>query len=218
MWLVLRRIDLAALANTFRTMRVGWFAGAVVLYGFLFLPASWRWHLALRLTHTAVHPVMTAKLTLIGHFFYAIFFGGVGGDAAKSAFYARWTRMPLAPVLVSATLDRLFGLGGLIVFTLGAFGLSNVFGGFSGGNSVSFQWPWKWILIGTGATVLLLIILRRTGARPALEKFADSFRSATGRLVFAPKILVTGLFCGLLMQLAMAGTLALNLQAVSHIA
>src|SRR5438045_2526181 len=88
--LVLQRLKVEALLEAFRTLHWGWFAGAILLYGTAFLFATWRWHLVLRLTGTSVHPGATARLTLIGHFFYNILFGAVGGDTAKSVVYARW--------------------------------------------------------------------------------------------------------------------------------
>src|SRR5438128_362206 len=86
-FLVVRRIHATALAETFRSAKPGWFLAAFLLYGFLFLPAAWRWHLALRLSESAVNFAASLRLSLIGHFFYTILFGAAGGDAAKSLLY-----------------------------------------------------------------------------------------------------------------------------------
>src|SRR6266404_945472 len=118
---VLHRLRLEALVTAFRNMRWGWFMGAVLLYGTAFLPASWRWHLVLRLTGTAVHPGATARLTLIGHFFYNLLFGAVGGDTAKSALYARWYGWRLPIILATIPIDRLLGLAGLLVLASVSF-------------------------------------------------------------------------------------------------
>ena len=88
-YLVYRRLNLEVLAQTFRRMHWGWFLSAVALYGALFLPAAWRWHIALRLTGHAVHPGAAARHSLIGHFFYTLLLGVFGGDSAKSEVYAR---------------------------------------------------------------------------------------------------------------------------------
>src|SRR5438034_5575898 len=97
--LVLRSIDFTALRHAFQTMQPAWFASALLLYGLAFIPAAWRWHLVLRLTGNSVHPAATARLTRIGHFLYVLLFGAAGGDAAKSALYARWFRLPVPEVL-----------------------------------------------------------------------------------------------------------------------
>src|SRR6266850_5158515 len=88
-WFLLHRLHPGALAEALRTTRPGWVAAALLLFGLLFLPAAWRWHLALRLSHSDVNFGVTAKVSLIGHFFYTIFFGAAGGDVAKSMLYAR---------------------------------------------------------------------------------------------------------------------------------
>jgi glycosyltransferase 2 family protein len=113
LYLVFRHLNLEVLAQTFRSLHWGWFLSAIALYGALFLPAAWRWHIALRLTGHAVHPGAAARLSLIGHFFYTLFLGVFGGDSAKSAVYARWYRLPLPEVLAAAPLDRFLGFVGL---------------------------------------------------------------------------------------------------------
>src|SRR3982750_3547604 len=80
LFFVLPRIDRQALKSTVATMHPAWFAGAVALYGLLFVPAAWRWHLALRLNGNSVHFGATTRLSLIGHFFYTVLFGAAGGD------------------------------------------------------------------------------------------------------------------------------------------
>src|SRR5437870_8743115 len=93
--LLLRRVQPGALAATLRTTRPGWALAAVALNGLLFVPAAWRWHLALRLNRCAVNFGVSLRLSLIGHFFYTIFFGAAGGDVTKSVLYSRWYQQPL---------------------------------------------------------------------------------------------------------------------------
>src|SRR2546425_7521485 len=75
LFLVFRRVNFPALEQALQTMRPGWFVAAICMFGFVLLVSAWRWHLVLRLTGQAVHPAATARLTLIGHFFYTILFG-----------------------------------------------------------------------------------------------------------------------------------------------
>src|SRR4051812_16861010 len=80
LYFVFRRISAATLIETIRGMRIGWFIGAVLLYGIMFLPAAWRWHLALRMNDSVMSPSATVRFSIIGHFFYLMLFGGAGGD------------------------------------------------------------------------------------------------------------------------------------------
>ena len=153
LFLLFQRLKFNALLETLRTMRPGWFAAAILANGLAFVPATWRWHLVLRLTGNAVHPSATARLSLIGHFFYLILFGAAGGDTAKAALYARWFRLPFASILATAPLDRFLGFGGLVCFTTIALLLASVTGAFKTIGSIAFNWHKSWWL------VLLLVIL-----------------------------------------------------------
>src|SRR4051812_38057072 len=106
---LLHRLHPGALLDAFRSTRPGWVAVAALVYGLLFVPAAWRWHLALRLGRNEVDFGVTTRISLIGHFFYTIFFGAAGGDVAKCMLYSRWFGKPLPEVLVAASLDRLLG-------------------------------------------------------------------------------------------------------------
>src|SRR5215475_15918204 len=103
-------------------MRPGWFIAALVLYGLLFIPAAVRWHLVLKLSNTAIRPTVTFRYTLIGHFFYTLLFGAIGGDGAKTALYARRFDIPFRRLLATAPVDRFLGLGSSIVFGLAVIG------------------------------------------------------------------------------------------------
>src|SRR5256885_595336 len=61
---VLHHVNAAAMIEALRTMRPGWFVAAIGLYGLLFLPAAWRWHLALRLAGNAVSFALTLRVAL----------------------------------------------------------------------------------------------------------------------------------------------------------
>src|SRR5215218_2609050 len=84
LWAVFHRVHTDTLVSTLRGVHWGWFAAAVLVYGALFIPAAARWHIVLRISKLAVNANATMRLTLIGHFFYTVFFGSVGGDSAKA--------------------------------------------------------------------------------------------------------------------------------------
>ncbi len=153
---VFHQLNLKELTQTLRTMRWGFFLAALVLFGLLFLPAAARWRLVLRLIGRAVRFSVIARVSLIGHFFYTVMFGVLGGDAAKSAVYARWNQLPLPEVLAAAPLDRLLGFAGLLIFASGAVVLAAVNDGFAGTAPVSLRWPgpWAWTILAAGAFVI----------------------------------------------------------------
>ena len=197
-------------------MHVGWFVAGAALYGAMFLPAAARWRLALRANDAMVNWPATFRFTLIGHFFYLILFGGTGGDAAKATVYARRHQLPLPNLFASVWLDRLMGSGALLVVAAIAFAIAALHGGFAGTQSLSFRGSARWFLLIIPALALLLFWLRRSRHESLLRRLALAFLESAKRLIKSPKKLAVGFICSLLMQCAVNGLLALNLQAVSH--
>ncbi len=213
--IVLRRIGLDRLQDAFQSMRVGWFLAAVMLYGLLFLPAALRWHIALDLTGNAVSVGTSVRLSIIGHFLYTILFGAAGGDTAKSALYARWHQRPLAEILAASSVDRLLGFGGLALLGGSAFIVGALNRGFEGFESLSLRSPWWWV---AGVVIVAIIagVLLRFGAAPFVQQFLRALVESGRKLLLTPGRFAGGILCGLGVQLALSGVLALNLQAVSH--
>jgi glycosyltransferase 2 family protein len=216
MFFVVRRIHAPVLAETVRTVKPAWFLVAVMVYGLLFLPAAWRWHLALRLTGNAVSFGTSLRLSLIGHFFYTILFGAAGGDAAKSVLYSRRYDQPLPEIFAASSLDRLLGFGGLTLFAILAFTTAVVSGGLGSPGSLSLRWPVSGLFLVLIALVLGLIAFRWRPKSSMWVQFTTAFFASGRKLMASPKSLATGLLCGFAVQLALSGVLALNLQAVSH--
>ena len=216
LFLVFRRIPAATLLDTIRAMHVGWFIGAVALYGIMFMPAARRWHLALRVNDSVVDPSATVRFSIIGHFFYLTLFGGAGGDAAKAAVYARRFGLPMPKILAAVSLDRLLGSGALIVIAAIAFAITSAHGGFDGTKSFSLRGSAWWLLLFLPIVIVGLVLLKRSHHESLLQRFATAFLESGKRLVKSPKIMLNGFICSLLMQVAVNGTLAMNLQAVSH--
>jgi uncharacterized membrane protein YbhN (UPF0104 family) len=217
LFLVFRRIPARTLLETIRGMRVQWFIAAVILYGLMFLPAALRWHLALRMNDSVVDAGATVRFSIIGHFFYLLLFGGAGGDAAKAAVYARRYGLPLPRTLASVSLDRLMGSGALIVIAALGFAIAAAHGGFAGAKSFSIRGSAWWLLLLLPAITVGLIFLKRSRHESLLHRFATAFLESGRRLLKSPKTVLTGFGCSLLMQLAVNGVLAMNLQAVSHV-
>jgi uncharacterized membrane protein YbhN (UPF0104 family) len=216
LFLVFHKISPPTLLNTLRGMHVGWFIAAVVLYGLMFLPAALRWWLALHVNDSVVHWPATLRFTIIGHFFYLMLFGGTGGDAAKATVYARRYDLRLSKTFASVWLDRLMGSGALLVVSAIAFTVAGLHGGFAGAKSLSIRHSAWWLLLAVPALAFSLFYLRRSRHESVLRRLAMAFIEGGKRLLASPALLLTGFSCSLLMQCAVNGILALNLQAVSH--
>lgn len=216
LYLVFHRIPAATLLDTFRGMHVGWFIAAVLLYGIMFMPAAWRWHLALRMNDSVVDAPATIRFTIIGHFFYLMLFGGAGGDAAKATVYGRRHGLPISKTLASVSLDRLLGSGALLIVAAIGFGITGTHGGFGENKSISVNRSAWWLLLLLPLIALALVFLKRSRHESIFRRFAVAFLESGKRLLKSPKVVLTGFFCSLLMQLAINAVLALNLQAISH--
>ena len=213
---VFSRIHLDELARALRSARVGWLLGSVAVYGVVFAPSAWRWHLALRLTGGAVSFAVALRMTLIGHFFYTLFFGVAGGDFAKSALYARWYRLPLPEILAAAPWDRLLGLGGLVVFMGLSFGLAAMSGAFAQLTPTSLRFSPGWLALILFLAALAWLGLRRWGQGFAVGRVWRAFVAGGKRLLSSWPTVWQGFVCSLFVQAGLAASLAFGLQAVSH--
>jgi rSAM/selenodomain-associated transferase 2 len=215
-YMVFHRLNLAELARTLRTTNWAWFAAAIVVYGLLFIPATWRWHLVLKAGGLSVHPGATGRLTLIGHFFYNLLFGAIGGDTAKSALYCRWFQYPLPEVLAAAPLDRLLGFAGLVIFSLFALGFGFAGGAFKSIGSISLRWTGISALLVIPIVLAAALLIPRNRWRISAARFMQALAKGAGLLMKSPRVAITGVTCGLLVQIALSAVIALNLRAVSH--
>lgn len=212
---IVHRIDSKALAHSVSEMHLGWFLLGLVLYTFLFVPTAYRWNLALRCNESSAGLGAAFRLSLIGHFLYVIFFGAAGGDTAKSALYSRWYQVPLRNVLAAASLDRLLGFLGLLLFGSSAVLVTSWHGGFSGLGSVSFRWHFPWVVFLVLAVALVVFVLSRLPAESAPKRFLQVFLESGRRLIRSPRSFFAGVLCGIVVQAALSGVLALCLKAVS---
>jgi glycosyltransferase 2 family protein len=213
---VLQRVQTKVLANLIQTLHPGWLLAGALLYGLLFLPAACRWHLALRANDSAVSLWTSLRVSLIGHFFYTLFFGAAGGDTTKSALYARWYRLPLSGILAASSQDRLLGCLGLILFASIAFAVAATHDGLSIFNHLSFRRPVLWLVAMGIVAAVLLIVLKNSAPKSTFHQFLKSFAHSSRRLIHSPTQLAGGILCGLGVQAALGGVLAICLQAVSH--
>src|SRR5712671_3948014 len=213
--MVFWKVDFGLLIATFRRIHVVWLVAAVALYGALFLPAAWRWHLVLKRGGKAKNFGTTLRFSLIGHFFYTILFGVLGGDSAKAVVYARWHRLPAEEILATTPLDRFLGLIGSLVFAGLAFGVAATAGGFTQLRQLSLNLPLRWLVVALIILAILLVMARQAGKLSGWRRFWSTLVNNALSLARSPATLSKGFLCGLLVQIALSGVLALNLFAVS---
>lgn len=218
LYFIFRRIDMSALVAALKQLKPLWFIMAFATYGVAMIFGGLRWHLALRVTDTAMHLGASCRLFLMGHFFFVALFGAAGGDAAKSAVYARWYGFDLAKVIAAAPLDRALGIGGPLLLMGILLGIAGATGGFDALRNVSFDWPGTWVLVGCaiGAALLVALILWRPKGESSWARAARAFRSGGARMAVTPGIALPGLLYALCAQLALSAVLAFNVQAVAQ--
>lgn len=85
-----------------------------LLFGGLFVVNAWRWRTLLRALGYRIPFRSAFELTLISQFFSLFLPSTVGGDVFKAVFVARGHPDKTKPIL-SVFVDRLLGVGGLVV-------------------------------------------------------------------------------------------------------
>lgn len=217
LYLIFRRVDYHGLLAALRDLKPIWFVLAFAVYGLAMVLGGLRWHLALHVTDTVTHLGASCRLFLIGHFFFVALFGAAGGDAAKSAVYARWYGFDLARVIAAAPLDRALGIGGPLLLMALLLGMAGATGGFEPMRNLNFDWPGNWVLVACGVAFLVLvaIVLWRPRGDSSWARAARAFRSGGARMALTPGIAVPGLLYALAAQLALSAVLAFNVQAVT---
>lgn len=213
--MVVRQIHAKTLAAKLHSVEWMWFALAVLSFGALFVPAAARWRIALRASGAKVTMFSASVIALIGHFFYTILLGAAGGDTAKSLLYSRWQHVPPTTTLAASSLDRLMGLGGLVIFMSIALVLGVTQGGISEAGSVSLRWSAGWL-----AGVILLVsaicwAMKRSAASSPQRVFLDKLKGGGRRLLASRRDVIRGVLFGIAVQAALSSVLAFCLAAVS---
>ena len=217
LYFIIQRIDFEAFVTSLRRLRPGWFVLGFFAYGVALWLGSIRWHLALRLTHTAVHPSASVRLFLIGHFFFVALFGAAGGDFAKSAVYARWYGFGLPEVIAAAPLDRGLGIAGPMLLMGFMFGLAGASGGFEVLSKLELDAPGVWVslALAIGTLAVIAVLFWNPQGESSWARTIRAFRSGGSRLIVTPRIAIPGLAAATLAQLGLSAVLALNLLAVT---
>ena len=219
LYLIFRKIPAGQLWSSLKRLNPFWFVGAFLVYGSALWFGACRWHLALHLTHRALHLMATFRLFLVGHFLYSVLFGAVGGDLAKSAVYARWFRFGLPEVLAAAPLDRVFGLVGSIAYGALAVFIAWRHNGFAVLRDFKLNIPqmYYWAAGILGVAVVLTFIFWRPKTESAMGRVLRAFKTGGARMAVSPRVIFPGIAFAMLGQLALTSIIALNLRAVTDV-
>ncbi|MBK8002105.1 MAG: flippase-like domain-containing protein [Verrucomicrobia bacterium] len=217
LWLIFRKIEFRTLGESLERTSLLWSSLAFLVYGVALALQANRWHLALLAVNRAVHPMASWRLAMVGHFFFTVFFGMAGGDAAKSAFHSRWFRFPLPEVLAAAPLDRGLSLAGALLLAVFTWALAAVSGGLDSLGNVPFQSPGFWVVLGIVliAVTVMVVTFWQPAGEGALARLIRALRSGGGRLLLSPKMTGSGLFIATAGHLGLSAVFALNLYAVA---
>lgn len=219
LWLVLRRVDLGALGEVFRTMRWGWYLGAQAVFGVGLLVSALRWHLMLRLNHEAVvHGAASVRMVFISQFFNTVFGGPSGGDLPKTGVYAKWFGVPASDVLAASVLDRMVSAVGGLLFAMTAVALGVGVGAFEflGRWRWEVPGPWVWVAGAGGAGIVVAVVVWGV-ARPEsfLGRLLGALRQSVRRLLGSARRSLHAVGCAVLSAILFNLIQAFCLQAVS---
>ena len=218
LWLVLRHLELAVLAETLLHVKVWWFAAAFLLFGFASLLVAVRWHIVLRSNRSTVHAGATFRMVIIGHFLNTLLLGPTGGDVAKSIIYSRWYGYSAPGILTTCFLDRLLGGAGFLAFAALTPGLAAL----SNRSSVLVDMvPTAsrfWVLLGLALVLssISYVIHRKFNGSALLRKLTQTFFTGASQLLAAPWQSLCGLLASFLSHICMSALLLLCLQAVTE--
>ncbi len=215
MWLILKDIDFAQLADTFR--RLQWFvlAAAMLVFAMGQALVGLRWWFVLRAQGIRVPLVPALKLTFIGHFFSQFMPSSVGGDLVRAWYVSRHSEKKLQAAL-GVAVDRVVGLlstfllaaGSYLVFMRGQdllqFTPEQTAG--RGGFDVDFWFPILFSVLFIGAGLILVMAEFRAFRRLARVvyhhslHFFSQFREVINIYVRHPYLLFSGLLITILLQ------------------
>ncbi|MBI3880023.1 MAG: flippase-like domain-containing protein [Verrucomicrobia bacterium] len=102
----------ASLGNVQR----GHIAFSFVLVGGTILLGVARWQMVLRVQGLALPFARALKITLVAQFFNSFLLGSTGGDLVKAYYTARETHHRKTEGVTTVFIDRLIGLGSMLVF------------------------------------------------------------------------------------------------------
>jgi rSAM/selenodomain-associated transferase 2 len=141
-----------------------------------------------------------------------------GGDAAKSAFHARWFQFRLPEVIAAAPLDRGLSLAGAIILALITWAMAVASGGMEALQSLPSQGPGIWVLLGLtlGALLGVAVIFWRPRGESAWARSIRAFRDGGARIVMSPRFAARGLIVATVGHLGLSAVFALNLLAVAE--
>ncbi len=214
---LLRRIDREALRHSLAHLQPGWFSLAFGAYGMALLLGGLRWHITLRAIQCVVHVAASVRLSLIGHFFFLIFFGAAAGDVAKSALYARWYGFGVPELAASTPIDRF--LGGLAAILVGsaALGVGFFSGGFEHLGPVHLRYAALWIGFAfiVGIALLIALIFWKAHGISWAARGWRTLRAGLRNLIYSPRQTSQGLLLAVLAQLALCCVFAFNVRAVT---
>ena len=215
-FLILSRLDRAALHIAFKQLKPMWFLVAAGAFALSLSLGAWRWHQMLRITGVAVDLPTSWRLTVVGHTFCALLFGAAVSDVAKATLYSRWFGFPLSRILAASALDRSAGAVSTILYGLITLGIALWAGPPLHWAQLHWTLSWPWVVItGLVAAVIGfgLYFLRRQWVR-YWDRFVLELGKALSELRARPALTLSAIVAGLLVQVLVSTVLGCCLCAI----
>lgn len=217
LFLILRRLDRADLVQQLRHLRPLWFLTALAAFLVSSCLSAWRWHQMLRVTGSAISLGTSWRMTLIGHCFSALFFGGAVSDLAKATLYSRWFGFPIPRLLAASVLDR--STGAISTFL---YGLLTLWYGLWTAPSIEWdrvEWPPVSRLVGAAALALMVVgaVLYRLRLvwLPYWRRFRDEVWQALREMRGRVRLTLAAVAAGFCIQIMVSVILGCCLRAVA---
>jgi uncharacterized membrane protein YbhN (UPF0104 family) len=104
------------LSHSLAQIPAGHLLGSFALVGLTVLIGALRWQMVLRVQGLDLPPARTAKISFVAQFFNSFLLGSTGGDLLKAYYAARETHHRKTEAVTTVFVDRLIGLGSMLVF------------------------------------------------------------------------------------------------------
>ncbi len=119
-WIILKDLDFAQLAGTFKRLHMAVLLLAVIVFALGQSMVGLRWWLVLRAQGIRLPLLFAIKLNFLGHFFSQFMPSSVGGDLVRAWYVSRHSDKKLQAAL-GVAVDRIVGLISTFLLAFGSY-------------------------------------------------------------------------------------------------
>jgi len=214
---VFRRIEAHGVRDALLRIHLAWLFPAIAVFGIALACNAMRWRVALLHGGVSAGVGVIMRAAWVGHFFNLILFGPTGGDIVKSALFARWQQLRMTQVLAASIVDRLFSIGGSLLFLIVTLGLMGIAESVAWPSELKLGLPHYWWALPLALIIAILVLARSPWRRhPFLHTTMASLMTSLRQFRTKPEIAITGCLLALAAQALLSCILVLCLRAVTR--